>query len=339
MTAKYVNPAINHRTAQCAHHEIHSSPALLLHVLSAIFIATRKEVMSLSQFVCLLAILLKTSGYAMVVHGCPQTPKIQVFWGSPSPQGAHSPYILGDTTRPGHVTCVLVWSKSDRRRLKKKLHKQTDKQTDTTKIMVTWPWTNTVGKSSSSWLWNSYVLTLLHPPHFSTTSFLILWSSAVSQTWDVREWTDRRWNCCTRHWLSQSRCQTRSTCDWTRPAIPTPVTVQHQSTTTPCHTDVMRVNFTLCVSDTRRSVHWIAFGVLTLLAGRQKEHPTCKKLSDEALAWLSVSSEMQMICIRSRWCHCHPIISCFIKIQISLTFMVPAYPGCPVKQATKWVSV
>ena len=82
----------------------------------------------------------------MVVHGHPKTPKNTSFFGSPSPQGSHSPYILGDTTRPGHVTCVLVWCKSDRRRLRKTLHKQTDrqtnKQTDTTKIMVTWPWTN-----------------------------------------------------------------------------------------------------------------------------------------------------------------------------------------------------
>jgi len=34
----------------------------------------------------------------------PNPLKIQVFWGSPSPQGSHSPYILRDTTRPGHVT-------------------------------------------------------------------------------------------------------------------------------------------------------------------------------------------------------------------------------------------
>jgi len=65
----------------------------------------------------------------MVVHGRHKTPKNK-FWGSPSPQGSYSPYILGDTTRPGQVTCVLVWSKSDRRRLRKTLHKQTDKQTD-----------------------------------------------------------------------------------------------------------------------------------------------------------------------------------------------------------------
>jgi len=36
---------------------------------------------------------------------------------------------------------------------------------------------------------------------------------------------------------------------------------------------------------------------LTLLVGRQEEHPACKILSDEVLAWLSAWSEVQMICI------------------------------------------
>jgi len=31
-----------------------------------------------------------------------------------------------------------------------------------------------------------------------------------------------------------------------------------------------------------------------------------KKLSDGVLVWLSVWSVVQMICIWSRWCHCHP---------------------------------
>jgi len=43
-------------------------------------------------------------------------------------------------------------------------------------------------------------------------------------------------------------------------------------------------------------------------------------LSGEVLALLSIWSEVQMICIWSSWCHCHPIISCFIKIQNGLPF-------------------
>jgi len=34
-----------------------------------------------------------------------------------------------------------------------------------------------------------------------------------------------------------------------------------------------------------------------------------------------------------------PIISCFIKIQTSLTFLVPAYPSGPGKEAIEWMSV
>ena len=64
------------------------------------------------------------------VFWAPKPLKIQVFSGSPSSQGSHSPYILRDTTRPRHMTCVLVWSKSDQRRLRKTLHKQTNRQTN-----------------------------------------------------------------------------------------------------------------------------------------------------------------------------------------------------------------
>ena len=38
------------------------------------------------------------------------------------------------------------------------------------------------------------------------------------------------------------------------------------------------------------------------------------------MAWLSVWSEVQMICIWSSWCHCYPIIFCSSKIQNSLPF-------------------
>ena len=40
--------------------------------------------------------------------------------------------------------------------------------------------------------------------------------------------------------------------------------------------------------------HPIAFA---LSDGHQKQHPACKKLSDEVLAWLSVWKEVQIICI------------------------------------------
>jgi len=73
---------------------------------------------------------------------------------------------------------------------------------------------------------------------------------------------------------------------------------------------------------------------LTLLVGCQEEHLTCKKLSVKVL-----SGEVQIICMWSSWCYCHPIISCFIKIQNSLTCLVPAYPDCAWKEAVKQVSL
>jgi len=57
-----------------------------------------------------------------------------------------------------------------------------------------------------------------------------------------------------------------------------------------------------------------------VLVGRQEAHLACKKLSGDVLAWLSVWSKVQMICIWSSWCHCHPIISCSSKIQNGLPF-------------------
>jgi len=77
-----------------------------------------------------------------------------------------------------------------------------------------------------------------------------------------------------------------------------------------------------------------AFSALTLLVGRQEGHPACKKLSGDVLAWLSVCSEVQT-------CICHLLmplpltVSCFSKIQIGFTFLVPAHPGSPRKRAVK----
>ena len=40
-----------------------------------------------------------------------------------------------------------------------------------------------------------------------------------------------------------------------------------------------------------------AFSALMLLVGWHEGHPACKKLCAEVLAWLSVWSKVQMICI------------------------------------------
>ena len=34
-----------------------------------------------------------------------------------------------------------------------------------------------------------------------------------------------------------------------------------------------------------------------------------------------------------------PTVSCFSKIQIGFTFLVPAHPGSPGQRAVKWVCV
>ena len=74
--------------------------------------------------------------------------------------------------------------------------------------------------------------------------------------------------------------------------------------------------------------------MITLLVGRQEGHPACKKQSGGVLVWLSVWNEVQT-------CICKlmllPLtVSCSSKIQIGFTFLVPAYPGCPGKEAVKW---
>jgi len=62
-----------------------------------------------------------------------------------------------------------------------------------------------------------------------------------------------------------------------------------------------------------------AFSALTLLVGRQEGHPACKKLSGEALAWLSVWSDVQT-CIWPRWWYCHSLSLASVKSRLVLPF-------------------
>ena len=74
-----------------------------------------------------------------------------------------------------------------------------------------------------------------------------------------------------------------------------------------------------------------SFSALTLLVGRQEGHLACKRLSGEVLAWLSVWSEVHMV----QWMPLPLTVSCFSKILIGFTFLVPAHAGSPGQRAVK----
>jgi len=81
-----------------------------------------------------------------------------------------------------------------------------------------------------------------------------------------------------------------------------------------------------------------AFSALTLLVGRQEGHPAYKKLSGGVLAWLSCQERRADL----HMAQLMPLtltISCFSKIQIGFTFLVPAHLGNPGKKAVKRVCV
>jgi len=72
------------------------------------------------------------------------------------------------------------------------------------------------------------------------------------------------------------------------------------------------------------------------LVGRQEGHPACKKTE-----WWSTG---MVICLeRDADLHMAQLmplpstVSCFSKIQIGFTFLVPAHPGSPGKRAVKRV--
>ena len=82
----------------------------------------------------------------------------------------------------------------------------------------------------------------------------------------------------------------------------------------------------------------VAFSALTLLVGRQEEHPACKKTE-----WWGAG---MVICLERgadlHMAHLMPLpltVSCFSEIQIGFIFLVPAHLGSPRQRAVKWVCV
>ena len=82
----------------------------------------------------------------------------------------------------------------------------------------------------------------------------------------------------------------------------------------------------------------LAFSALTLLVGRQEGHPACRKLEwwgTGIVICLERDADLHMAQLMSL-----PLtVSCFSKIQIGFTFLVPAHLGSPRKRAVKCVCV
>jgi len=80
----------------------------------------------------------------------------------------------------------------------------------------------------------------------------------------------------------------------------------------------------------------IAFSALTLLVGRQEGHPACKKQEwwgAGVVVCLEQGADLHMAQLMPL-----PLtVSCFSKIQIGFTFLVPAHLGSPGKRAVKRV--
>jgi len=80
-----------------------------------------------------------------------------------------------------------------------------------------------------------------------------------------------------------------------------------------------------------------SFNALTLLVGQHEGHLACKKQWWDAgmVICLERAADLHMAQLMPL-----PLtVSCFSKIQIGFTFLVPAHPGSPRKRAAKWVCV
>ena len=85
--------------------------------------------------------------------------------------------------------------------------------------------------------------------------------------------------------------------------------------------------------------HFVNFSALTLLVGRQEWHPACKKTLSGGGAGMVVCLERDADLHTAQLMPLPLIVSCFSKIQIGFTFLLPADPGSPRQRAVKWVCV
>ena len=80
------------------------------------------------------------------------------------------------------------------------------------------------------------------------------------------------------------------------------------------------------------------FSALTLLVVRQEGHPACKK-TEQRGAGMVICLERGADLHMAQLMPLQLNVSCFSKIQIGFTFLVPAHPGSPGQRAVKRVCV
>jgi len=80
----------------------------------------------------------------------------------------------------------------------------------------------------------------------------------------------------------------------------------------------------------------VPFSALTLLVGRQEGHPAYKK-TERWGAGMVICLEQDADLHMAQMMPLPLTVSCFSKIHIGFTFLVPAHPGSPGKRHVKWV--
>jgi len=80
----------------------------------------------------------------------------------------------------------------------------------------------------------------------------------------------------------------------------------------------------------------VAFSALTLLVGRQEGHPACKR-TEWWGAGVVIGLERDANLHTARLMPLPLTVSCFSKIRIGFTFLVPDHPGSPGQRAVKRV--
>jgi len=82
----------------------------------------------------------------------------------------------------------------------------------------------------------------------------------------------------------------------------------------------------------------VAFSALTLLVWRQERHPACKK-TERWGAGMVICLELGADLHMAQLMPLPLTVSCFSKIQIGFTILVPAHPGSPGQRAFERVCV